>query len=110
MQHLLKHCRYYKGEKDCPESIEKAGKGSFWFYESVWVKRDGGKYEDEDYTKYGLIDFATTDSTPLSLKKILFNRFMHWSDYGNAQQFKEWYFKQYMENNLPVNVHGNIPV
>lgn len=103
MQHLLKQCRYYKGEKDCPESIEKAWKGSFWFYESVWVKRDGGKYEDEDYNIYGLSDFATNDTTPLSLKQILFNRFLYWSytSVGIAEAFKEWYLKYYMGNNVP---------
>ena len=107
MQQLLKQCRYYQGESVCPESIKQAGKGLLWFYESVWVERDKGNYQDEDYTIFGLTDFATTDTTPLSLKKLLFNRFLHWSGYGNiAEQFKEWYLKHYIGNDAP----GNNPV
>ena len=34
---LLKSCRYYKGEKECPEGFDQ-NQQMLWFYESCWVR------------------------------------------------------------------------
>ena len=45
-EELIKQCRYYKGEKECPFDGEK---GWFWDMERVYVSHDGEFDGEQDY-------------------------------------------------------------
>lgn len=104
MNNLIKYCRYYKGEEECPESIKRQHNQSLWYYEQVWatveMHRDENGGDVLGYIHYGLQDFNADDGTPITLKALLFNRYCHWSGgYGNdAENFKKWYLKYYLNN------------
>ena len=103
-------CRYYNCEREMPETIP-VQKQIFWDYERHWIdiclrirdtaenKRDI-KYFSDVYDLPNLLPDA--DGTPLGLKALLFNRYAHWNDYMGgtreeyAQQFKEWYIREYI--------------
>lgn len=96
-QDLIDKCRYFKGQETCPESLKRAGKEYLWFYESKWVEfkgqyEDNGEYEGNDLTA-----FEKNDDVPLSLKKLLFNRYIQntWSVKEAVPDFKKWYIEQY---------------
>ena len=100
-QELLKYCRYYKGEKECPyEGIELY---RFWNYERVWVERMLDRtyeFRDElhEYITAGLVDFEKYDDTPMTLKALLFNRFGYCFSgglMGMVEPFKK-YYQEYM--------------
>lgn len=102
MEQLLKYCRYYKGEKECPyESVEMY---RYWNTERVWVKRMNDKtdnFENElhEYITAGMGDFEKFDDTPITLKAMLFNSFGYWfsgSLLESVEPFKENY-KKYKE-------------
>lgn len=105
MNDLIKYCRYYKGEKECPESINEKGKSNIWFYEQIWVERedlrDENEYNTLEYIRAGLKDFNVDDGSPLTLKALLFNRHTHWcGGYGlesDTKNFKEWYINNYLK-------------
>jgi hypothetical protein len=98
---LIAVCKYYKGEAACPGVIEKAGKSKEWFIEKYWVDK-GGKYEDNGEYEYAdLLDFAKTDSVPLSLKKLLFNRYIQDISLETAVPgFKVYYREFYSDNSF----------
>jgi hypothetical protein len=104
MNDLIKQCRYYKGEEECPKSIKEKGMSSMWFYEQIWVEREELRDEREfntlEYIRAGLKVFNADDGTPLTLKSLLFNRCTHWSGgYGiesDSRNFKDWYLKNYL--------------
>ncbi|MCK9436101.1 MAG: hypothetical protein M0Q12_02700 [Synergistaceae bacterium] len=100
---LIKYCRYYKGEKECPESIKAKEASSSWFYEKLWVERDELRaekgYNTTGYIQYSMQDFNADDGFPITLNALLFNRHCHWSGYGmenDKKQFIEWYLKHYL--------------
>lgn len=107
MNELIQQCRYYKGENECPKSIEEKGMATIWFYEQIWVEReelrDENGYNALGYFSDGLKDFNRNDGTPMTLKALLFNRYSHWSGgYENlAEGFKKWHERNYIggENN-----------
>lgn len=99
---LLPFCRYYKGEKERPKETNEL----FWEYEKVWVENSENPKEDsenfktvsgwlDDYLKADLAAFSNGDGVPISLKALLFNRYMHWMQTNDG--FKEWYIKQYKQ-------------
>jgi len=96
-QALIDKCRYYKGEETCPDRIEKQGKKYLWFYESKWVELKGNYDDPGEYDEHGLTSFEENDGVPVSLKKMLFNRFIE--DVYDLEQavknFKIWYKKEY---------------
>jgi len=94
---LIDNCRYYRGEKECPDTLKESGKELFWFYELKWVEMNGEFEGFGEYEGYGLSDFEKEDGVPLTLKLLLFNRYMHWSGYGydSIPGFKEWYRNNY---------------
>lgn len=108
MNELIKKCRYYKGEKECPSSLEKQGVSSIWYYEKIWTERedliDETGVNTREYISVGLEGFNVNDGVPISLKALLFNRQSHWTGgYGmenDVKSFKEWYFNSYLENNV----------
>jgi len=96
MENLLKKCLYYKGERKCPDNIVKVGKSREWFFECKWVEF-GGIYEDNgEYEWADLMDFEKDDDVPLSLKKLLFNRYIQDLSLANAAPgFKVYYYEFY---------------
>ncbi len=95
---LIKCCRYYKGEKECPY---KGNSALMWDYERRWcneIEADSDhsyarmvKYYKED----GLEDFHANENPPISLKALLYSRYGHWID-GSVESFKEWYDEFYL--------------
>lgn len=100
MKALIKQCLYYKGEKECPKSIDEIGMGNIWNYEQMWVEREELRDENKlaEYIRAGLKDFNADDGTHITMKALLFNRYEHWSGgYGNtAENFREWYKGYYI--------------
>ena len=107
-EELILDCRYYNGEDEIPDSLPE-GEHIFWDYERVWVRRvlEGDEklqksidHYTEEYDLPGLL--PESDGTPLGLKALLFNRYEHWNGYMGgsiekyAQDFKSWYFDQYV--------------
>ena len=93
---LLEHCRYYKGEKECPKDDKNA---LFWWYEFDWIEKmskDNSDISDmlEYYIRAGLSTFQMFDNTPITLKALLFNRYSHWI-MGDIDGFKKWYLTAY---------------
>ena len=108
MINLITHCRYYKGEEECPQIIIDNDCWSNWNYEKMWVEREDLRDEKSDrteqYIEHGLKDFNTDDGTPFTLKALLYNRHSHWcGGYGtenDVASFKEWYLTSYLTNNI----------
>lgn len=107
-EELILDCRYYKGEDEVLDSIPE-GKSIFWNYEQVWVKwvLEGDEHlqKNMDYFTevYDLPHLLPdNDGTPLGLKALLFNRYDYWSGFMGgsredyAQDFKEWYQREYV--------------
>lgn len=101
-QEMLKYCRYYNGEKECP--FKDGMKPMFWEYEKIWLEHMLLEEEEmkdfladlwSDYKRAGLELFAQDDGVPLGLKTLLYNRFDHWAQ-GGAEDFKEWYTRVYL--------------
>ena len=103
--YLILQCRYYKGEADAPKSLPE-GTTLFWNYERCWVdwslKGDHTMKELEEDAKIFHLTSEAGDMTPLSLKSLLFNRFMHWT--GGYQpiekdiiSFENWYRTSYRQ-------------
>lgn len=93
---LLDFCSYY-GVENVTEVDNDFN--MFCNYEQVWVKKlsrwDYSLTELNEYIHYGLEDFNQDDGVPMTLKVILFNRYMHWSYGGDSAGFKKWYLTHY---------------
>lgn len=95
---LLTSCRYYKGEKENP--YQDGNKALFWDYERKWLEMFLDEsdtlvaYRDE-YEKDGLLDFESKDGVPTTLKALLYNRFLYWTE-GSPDGFKKFYREQYI--------------
>lgn len=100
-QSLIDKCRYYKGEETCPESLKEAGKEYLWFYESKWVELNGQYEGNREYEDNDLASFEKDDGVPISLKRMLFNRYIQdtWSVKEAIPLFKTWYKEQYKGSN-----------
>lgn len=116
---LLSFCGFYKGEAEDPfekkfKQLEESNSelltgeliarlqtaSSFWFYEERWVmftiNRECGFSYCRHYLRDGLEDFLKENGTPMTLKALLHNRYMHWGgDYEHLDAFKNWYIEQY---------------
>jgi len=102
-------CRYFNDEKEAPDSIPE-NKKMFWDYERAWVYEFYMWGEDHAFRKdvlhftelYDLPNLIPEDDAPISLKALLFNRYDHWIGFQGgsreeyAQQFKEWYLRDYV--------------
>lgn len=81
------------------EVHELCYKSTVWGYERTWVQfvlsGDEADYLQEivgDFVRAGLEDLNEVDDTPISLKAVLFNRYIHWGGgYSGAKSFREWY-------------------
>ena len=89
---LIAVCRHYKGQSRNPDPQDCT-----WRYERFWVEEtmkdspDFGKFLD-DYLSAGLRTFNMYDDTPVTLKAVLFNRFMQQAEgMARTEDFKDWY-------------------
>lgn len=116
---ILIFCGYYKGESEDPfgkrlKQQEASGSDTlsaelrtrlqtasgFWFYEERWVMftldHECGHSYCRHYLRDGLEDFLKDNGTPMTLKALLHNRYMHWGgDYEHIDAFKKWYLEHY---------------
>lgn len=90
-------CRYYKGEKECPKNTNEM----FWDYERVWCNENEKPTSEilmpslDGYIRSGLYDFSQNDHVPVTLKSLLYERYVHWAG-GNGidedvKGFKSFY-------------------
>ena len=102
---LIKQCHYFKGEDVNPYDRTDQNKAMIWFYESVWVtQRSSGHTLTEylnEYLAADLRSFEAEDKVPVSLKALLFNRYMKGSSDGNAEPFKAFYRQYYSSSEQP---------
>ena len=98
-EELLKFCRYYKGENDCP--FDDSNMSAIWFYERAWVEDIFyNRYDDkliDEYVCVGLGLFSQFDKVPVTLKALLFNRYAKGcqSLVDAVEPFKLFYNKYY---------------
>lgn len=101
---LLRYCRYYKGEKEMPK-FDNQDKELFWSYEKVWVESKSGENNHDmlakmigEYVAAGLGGFEIYDDTPMTLKAMLFNRYLKGglSMSEAAEPFKKFYRDYYI--------------
>lgn len=100
---LTQYCSYYKGEKANPFEGRSAEKSAFWNYERFWADTkmaDDGEHVTpidamvDDYIRDGLRTFEQYDNVPLSLKAVLYNRYLQWNE-TPPDGFKQWYINKY---------------
>ena len=78
---LMELCRYYKGEKENPYK-EEQNKACIWSYERAWLLEFANPQSRllmsylRQYTAVGLTSFNTDDNVPITLKALLFNRYV----------------------------------
>lgn len=107
---LIKQCRYYKGEEECPFDGIDQDKTAFWSYEYIWVNKFKGDYIDEQMTQSSYLAFPPVamanrgelSSVPVSLQQLLFNRYVHWlggyqSLEDDVENFVAWLKRAYLE-------------
>lgn len=81
-EQLIKRCRFYKGEEECPFENEKDS--HFWLYESIWVDKLSQSYTYADKFRNELLPynniraFAKEHGLPSSFIGLLVNRDIHW--------------------------------
>ncbi len=100
---LLKECHFYKGEDQNPFEKKDQNKSMLWTYERVWyidVQNESASFADllQEYFEAGLREFEMSDGVPITLKALLFNRYMKDSFDSNPNPFKEFYLKYYKES------------
>lgn len=106
-RYLILQCRYYKGEPSAPKPLNDAPVefSLFWDYERLWVewsmKGDPMlKTFEEEINAYNLKS-KEGDNTPLTLKALLLNRYLHWGGYGpiedELKSFENWYAREYLK-------------
>ena len=94
MEQLLKYCRYYKGEKECPyESVRLT---LIFNQEKKWVEGMMNKnYPMSDYLDtyyaYKMEDFEVFDDIPLSLKAYLYMFFLKGNELPLREDFEKFY-------------------
>lgn len=102
---LIGFCRFYHGE-DMPPARLSCEHLNLWNYERVWVRdtANGDEYGGlgrmlSEYIRAGLRTFSETDDVPVTLKAVLFNRFLQHSE-GMAplDEFKKWYLDYYLSH------------
>lgn len=68
-QKRLSHCRYYRGQEQCPYSRDDGHMMWFWEMERVYVANGGFTGEGDDYRAYGGKEFS---GIPRSLLYVMF--------------------------------------
>ena len=89
---LINSCRLYKGEKECPYTMDEA---IIWSVEEYVVNNSEDlSFELRQYNAAGLSDFNEDDGVPIVFKAALFNRWEHWTE-APPERFKRWYLENY---------------
>lgn len=89
-QELIRQCRYYKGEKECPASLIDAGYLHVWTCERDWVLGGGNRAfkSDRFQPPYGYKNIWSEDvhipeidgySTPINLRRMLFSYYCYYN-------------------------------
>lgn len=77
---LILQCRYYNGEDWVPAEFVKTDY-LYWDYERFWVEMNLDPIIEENMketVKCFKLQIAPHDLTPITLKGVLFERFLHW--------------------------------
>lgn len=103
---LLAKCKFFKGEKECPENAFFFG----WECEEMYV--DHMAIDDKAYFK-SAVDFycklgldqvsELNDETPIEVKALLFERYCHNSDTDPALlagSFPNYFIRQWYKKDL----------
>ena len=99
-QRLIDMCRWYEhrerlvdGDAKLCEFVER-----WWFEEAQRASEENDPFKDmlTDYLLLGLGEFEKTDSTPITLKAVLYNRWKSTYEYGSVDDFKKFYTDVYM--------------
>ena len=103
-QYLLSQCRYYNGESEPPRSLPD-GCALMWDYEWHWVQRslknDPTMEQFQTMIEEFHLENKDGDKTPLTLKALLLNRYLHWCGaYAPIEEalrhFEKWYMDHYL--------------
>ena len=103
-QYLLSQCRYYNGESEPPRSLPE-GCALMWDYEWHWVQRslknDPTMEQFQTMIEEFHLENKDGDKTPLTLKALLLNRYLHWCGaYASIEEtlkhFEKWYESHYL--------------
>lgn len=97
--YLLHHCRYYKGEEECPFT-QIDDRFTAWKIEAMWVNMMVNDSEHlnfclEEYLLRGMKDFQKYDDTPITLKALLMNRYFKYEEREDIEGFKKFYREFY---------------
>lgn len=107
-KYLILQCRYYKGEAKQPNPKNEALKNFhiFWGCERMWVDCSlNNEKEIQSFQKEATelkLKSLSGDQTPLTLKALLCNRYLHWlGGYKKLEEelkdFEIWYAKEYQQ-------------
>ena len=103
-QYLLSQCRYYNGESEPPRSLPE-GCALMWDYEWHWVQRslknDPTMEQFQTMIEEFHLENKEGDDTPLTMKALLLNRYLHWCGaYAPIEEalrhFEKWYMDHYL--------------
>ena len=103
-QFLLSQCRYYNGESEPPRSLPE-GCDLMWGYERNWVlwslKNDPMMEQFQRMIEEFHLENKDGDKTPLTMKALLLNRYLHWAGaYAPIEEalkhFEKWYECHYL--------------
>ena len=103
-QYLLSQCRYYNGESEPPRSLPE-GCALMWDYEWHWVQRslknDSTTEQFQTMIEEFHLENKDGDKTPLTMKALLLNRYLHWCGaYASIEEtlkhFEKWYMDHYL--------------
>ena len=103
-QFLLSQCRYYNGESEPPRSLPE-GCDLMWGYERNWVLwslKNGPMMEQfQRMIEEFHLENKDGDKTPLTMKAMLLNRYLHWCGaYASIEEtlkhFEKWYMDHYL--------------
>lgn len=88
---LIKRCRYYKGEEDCP--YIEAKEEHFWKYEKIWVEKLSDSFSNAENWRKELLPYKNLQvlvkehGLPSSYIGLLINRDKHWLGIFDEQCF-----------------------
>lgn len=113
---LMEQCRFYSDEDTAPR-FEQPNGALLWDYERRWVE---WTLESDsiittvlvNYLAEGLSDFEKEDGTPVTLKALLYDRYVHWSSFGEEVQdnFRAWYVEEYQSRPRMIERTGKLDV
>ena len=103
-QYLLNMCRYYNGESEPRRSLPE-GCALMWDYEWRWMqwslKKDPMMEQFQRMIEEFHLENKDGDKTPLTMKALLLNRYLHWGGaYAPIEEalrhFETWYMDHYL--------------